>query len=186
MQQMLSMAPPRGSEGSVSESFARLMADHPSRAELLWLIAAQEPGPILSFATPDGRSAEEIARTREIHQSRKILGFHDLAQLFTQLGSSGSSVDAAKQEHAKSYIPRLEIAATAIRTYEANASLQAHLVSEALTQFRTIARSIEADVEDQHVLDSPESQLFTADYNRIMEALRIMFRRIPSEPGYYS
>ena len=94
--------------------------------------------------------------------------------LFNQLGSLGRSVDIEKdiekQERAKSYVSRLKDAESAL--------------SDNVEKFREIARTIEENVEYQHRLDSPEeSQLFTADYNLIMKALGIMFRRVPSESG---
>ncbi|HET9643536.1 MAG TPA: hypothetical protein VFP68_09305, partial [Burkholderiaceae bacterium] len=51
-----------------------------------------------------------------------------------------------------------------------------------LKAFRAQAREIEESLEEDHILDSPDSRIRTGDYNKIMEALAAMFHRIPDEP----
>jgi len=130
---------------------------------------------------PDQRSSEEIERTRESHQSRRTWDLHNLSGLLRQLGNS-SGLDHQRQANARGYRPRLESAWAHLRIFLAQQ--QTHEGQDALGRFRTAARAIADDVEDQHILDSPDSQLLTADYNDINEALRTMYREIPSEPGF--
>ncbi len=128
------------------------------------------PTPIL-----DRRSPEEIARTRETHQSRRIWALSDLHELLDQVGSSGGPEDQQRQERARSYVPRLEAAMADIlifREQEGTPEGQA-----ALDRFREAAWAIAEAAEDEHRLDSPDSQLLTRDYNNIFEALRTMFAR---------
>jgi hypothetical protein len=138
------------------------------------------PTPIL-----DRRSPEEIARTRETHQSRRIWALSDLHELLDQVGSSGGPEDQQRQERARSYVPRLEAAMADIlifREQEGTPEGQA-----ALDRFREAAWAIAEAAEDEHRLDSPDSQLLTRDYNNIFEALRTMFRSVPAhEEGFHT
>jgi hypothetical protein len=137
---------------------------------------------LLDILSGGTRTFKEIDRTRENHQSRDLLKLRGLSDLRDGLGNSGAPNDA-QRERARSYAPRLEQAEAELLEV-ARLGVDTEEGKSALDQFRTMARDIHKDVEEDHILDSQDSQLCTADYNQIMEALRTLYREIPPEPGY--
>ena len=136
----------------------------------------EEPGIEMVKMSKDQRTEEEKAQNTERNEARQHKGIDDIPEMLDQLGQVKSVPCSAEQrENAMSFRSSLE-AATKLLAKAMDSSQQNKTV---LAKFRKEARVIESyasaafDVEDGQT-----PGIIRADYDNIMEMLRVLYRPI--------
>ncbi|WP_158288002.1 TAL effector repeat-containing protein [Xanthomonas oryzae] len=118
------------------------------------------------FTTEDARSAEEIARTAQLHRSAPALGLDDLPQMRTDLGNS-TVCTVEQRERAKTYIARLQ-------------QIEEFHNAQNWSALREAAHAIQ-----EHVTNDYEQHLIIgSDYASIADQLAIIFRSVPDPESF--